>query len=132
MRELKFRQKVIINGDFARWHYWGFINGVFIGPAHQELSSISYGESYQYTGLKTMNNKQGEEVFEHDFVLLDDPIDGIQNNMVFEIRFNAMVMAWELYNYDSGRTYNCPKSFPTIGKIIGNRFENPEFMNGQE
>ena len=65
MREIKFRQPIIVDGKFSRFHYWGFIDGQFRGVAvgNGGLDKAKE-ESEQYTGyLDGCNN----EIFDGDF-----------------------------------------------------------------
>ena len=63
MREIKFREPLYMNKKFTRWHYWGFMNDAFIGPAHIR------GKHYQFTGLL---DKSGVEIYEGDVGKIDD------------------------------------------------------------
>lgn len=70
--EIKFRQEN--NGQRPKgWHYWGFIDGVFISP----FTSIAGGKSYQFTGFKTF---KGIEIYEGDILSGDYPDEVYWNN----------------------------------------------------
>lgn len=61
MREIKFRQR--INGKF---HYWGLIEGSFVGPSADDKGENPVNtEHQQYTGLK---DKSEKEIYEGDLI----------------------------------------------------------------
>ena len=69
MENSKYRQAIFVDGEFMKWHYWGFIregeNLIFVMP-ETNLSSIeeAYNNSYQSTERKG----KGKELYEGDVV----------------------------------------------------------------
>ncbi len=73
-RPIKFRQAIYIYdprakryGKFKFWHYWGFVDGKFIGPLTGTCSiEEALKNSYQYI---RHNDKNGHEIYEKDFII---------------------------------------------------------------
>lgn len=137
-RQIKFRQPIFMNGKFNEWHYWGFIDGSFVGP---EKSWVSGKESYQLTGL---TDKNGNEIWEGDVV--SSPIDDDEDKVFLEVIFqDGMfgVMRPTYSNTENGEDYGeefCSlsdlidinywrKEEPEFQvEVIGNCFENPDLL----
>lgn len=104
-QQIKFRQ-----WDGTRFHYWGFIDGVFIGP--KDLVR----PSEQYTGV---NDRKGVEVYKGDIMYSKqwDPCNQ-------EVTFNRGGFC--LKNDESG--YYPDIKYVEQMEIIGNTHENPEYL----
>lgn len=122
-REIKFRQ--ILDGIF---HYWGFINGRFIGPADS-----SSGENpattihQQITGVKDKNEK---DIYFGDIVNLID-FESAEG----EEKINGAIVTETI----TGGTGILDQNKCAISEfwedenvfsieVIGNIFENPELL----
>lgn len=66
MRHIKFRQAKFKDGAFIGFHYWGFINGAFIGADTGRYNPNSaVNNSKQYTGR---NIATGAELYDGDII----------------------------------------------------------------
>ena len=113
-RDIKYRQRV--DGGF---HYWGYIDGVFIGPiTNQEPNPVND----QFTGLK---DKIGVEWWEGDVckITYDD------DNTWFEIVFQDGAFRKKFPEWDSDTPYNIISSFDLDHYTsVGNIHENPDLL----
>ena len=109
-REIKFRHYLGNNN----WHYWGFIDDKFVGPAIS--SGVSLKEvkenSQQFTGLL---DKSGIEIYEGDIVkwIADDGTEEYphEREIIEEVKFEC-------------GAYQVLSSLPGIKfEIIGNIYE---------
>jgi hypothetical protein len=117
MREIKYRQAIWDEVQrFDYWYYWGFIGGQFIVP---EYNNGDNGEwSCQYTGLKDKNDK---EIYEGDILEYDEL------KKYYEVmRHNGAYLVKGLF--EKGIYY----PLNTLGKVIGNIYENPELLEGEK
>ena len=117
MREVKFRQAIFDNGIFQRFHFWGFIDNGFIGPA-MNIGSIKEAlkNSQQYTGL---TDKNGKEIYEKD--ILKDRYG----------RIGEVMFAYGSYWFFPFEMV-LVSDVNVLSKIIGNSFDNPELLESSK
>lgn len=126
--KIRYRQPIFLKDKFNYWHYWGFIDNMFIGPIHGTLGiTLKKAEktSQQYSNRK---DKKGRRLYAGDLIY----ITGTQtNNSMLEIKqkdgkFNIP----NLTTYESipdcmgGRETTYPDEH-TIEKI-GNIYQTPK------
>jgi hypothetical protein len=122
MREIRFRQAVIIYGEFYRWHYWGLIDGAFVGVNCGNCSPTSAIEnSYQYTGL---HDKNGREIYEGDIVEIHHGYS-IPSGVVY---WNEDIAGFGVKN----DLYHNYVELDTVKEVIGNIYENKELLNASK
>lgn len=138
MKEIKFRQ--FVNGKF---HYWGFINDGFIGPA-SNTGDGGILDSQQFTSLE---DKNGKEVYEGDILDIHDVTIGTEDVVRGEVYWCEDYLEYSVQwlpkqsGADSMRLIkkslktngNVPKSnlgdrrWPFI-EVVGNIYENPNLF----
>ena len=119
MREIKFRQPVFRNDNFNGFHYWGEVeDNIFIAPVKD--STVSVGDSQQYTGLK---DKNGVEIYEG--YILTDRDSGDYYSVEWNDNWPGLII-----RYSDGFWLSLEKS--NSHEIIGNIYENPELLEGEK
>ena len=113
MREIKFRQAIFhpVTGEFLKWHYWGLIDGAFVGIDTGWVSPTKAVENSQ--GFTTLSDKKGKEIYEEDIV----KTTGGHTGVVFDRLGCWFVEMGRELGY-----YNEPV------EIVGNIYENKELL----
>ncbi len=135
MRSIKFRQRIKgRHGVKDYWHYWGYIDGVFIGPKNK----VEWDEriSYQYIGIKDTINKK--EIYEEDIVRVYTWIDEEEPELnefsvhKVEYKFDDDFPGFDLEPFldceCNGISWAiCDEESKGI-EVVGNTCENPELL----
>ena len=124
MREIKFRQRNVKNGQF---HIWGMDGGIWRNPLWQD-NFVHPNESDQYTGLK---DSKGVEIYEGDvlkYSIYDEERTGV---IKYEDKWAQFYLSTKnKYGVGVGLTsthawyYNADDDGTGV-EIIGNIYENP-------
>lgn len=109
MREIKFRQPIFNSkGTFIKYHYWGFIDGVFVnnsGYLNADMQDYILIQE-RYTWLK---DKNWVEIYEGDIVKW--------GNAVWVVEWITSI-AW----------FNIQNETHEYSEVIWNIYENPNLL----
>jgi uncharacterized phage protein (TIGR01671 family) len=121
MRDIKFR---VWNADAKRFHYWGFIEGGFVGISTGKGMTLddAHRLSEQFTGLK--DKAHDKEIYEGDIVKH-------QNGFLYVVEW-AVINAWwclvQIRAKDTPYTGGISGQDIWRCEVIGNIHENPALM----
>lgn len=117
MREIKFR-----SWDGTRMYYWGFLEeGKFDGPPSSHKGNPFTMEQMQFTGLL---DKNGKEIYEGDILKTNAPL---YDEGVCEVKWSDVEVGWMIAM--PGLVFLRAGAAKSL-EVIGNRFENPELLEG--
>lgn len=138
-REIKFRGRCVITGNWAYGYY-------YISKGHSIIRDEKDNECIvlpktvgEYTGLKDNNDK---DIYEGDIVSILDKTSR-QNPYVGEVKWNELVTGFEAYTkelhhalflHGPNATDNLIKELkqfmrnPRTIEVVGNIYENPELL----
>lgn len=121
MREIKFRGKRVVNGE---WVYGDLHHGMITGNPYIRGYEVFPETVGQYTGLK---DRDGFHIYEGDVLQnVDNPLVG---ELTFKVVWNEYYGAWFWWSKEGefGTDYFY-QSIASDSEIIGNIHDNPELM----
>ena len=131
IRELKFRQAIFhpVTELFVEWHYWGLIDGEFVGINTGWYSPIQAMEnSQQYIGLTSTKDKDiyaGDilgGIYGGGYIWYCDKCKSMQLFTILEGCWACMgELCWAEIVKDNGKI-----------EVIGTVWENPELLEVKE
>lgn len=139
MREIKFRGKSLISGEYIYGYYYNMDDNRKGNRRHiivcqskeaglQTIHEPVYAETVgQYTDLK---DKNGTEIYEGDILLWKCSKSGSDKVGLYVARIIWGDGRYDLTVYDNGQRWATNKSFWNNNdrEVIGNIYENPELL----
>ena len=116
MRKIKFRQPLFLKEKFLGFHYWGFINDVFIGVIGELKEARE--TSQQFTGL---HDRSGKEIYEGDI----GHYGSLTPLRIIKFSNGSLGPNGMSFDENEGEHSNYIKDF----EVIGNIYENPELLD---
>lgn len=118
MREFKFRQ--LVNG---RWHYFGFIDGTFIGPISPDIESNPVD---QFIGICDKNKN---EIYGNDILKRENFVMWSRKNGEITETLTAVV-EWGGYGYYPKRIGKSSTYIMDMTSycVVGNVYEHPHLL----
>ena len=129
-RELKFRQPIFDKDiNFKSFHYWGFNDEGFEGPASYLSNSMKgmANTQEQFTGL---TDKKGKEIYEGDIIQIPDDYDdyGFMAGEKREIYFLDACFRLKPIGIQNGRGHTIDYDMDKC-EVIGNIHEDKSLLN---
>ncbi len=112
MRQIKFRE-FLPDGRPSQFHYWGLVDGNFIGPSNFK------NKQDQFTGLL---DKNGKEIYYQDFVESDS---GDIMLVVWIDRLASFALRKKGWAFD--HYFGEAVEYSQV-KVVGNLHQNPELL----
>lgn len=123
MRQIKFRQSIKhpVTGQHWKWHYWGLIDGAFVGIDTGTCSPKEAIErSQMLIGLPDKNDK---EIYEGDILLTDEA--SWKAPVVYQHACFMLVVEKPI---KQGGGFSAEPNWDKC-EVIGNIYENKELLS---
>ena len=134
MREIKFRGKRTDNGE---WVYGNLVRGCDEKYAYiVEFGNKEVCRNYvdvnpetvgQYTGLK---DKNGTKIFEGDIIYAVSNFDAANMVVVYDPAEFRLVLCEDYKTYKPGLGFKCLCYESFYLQVVGNIYDNPELLGG--
>ena len=129
-REILFRGKRVDSSEWFEGSYWLSRSAVrettYITDGYGNLFCVIPETVGQYTGL---NDKNNVKIFEGDIVTVENP--NISDDEYGIVKFDndgaMFIVEFDTFTVDFGNNIDSNQC-----KIIGNIFDNPELLKGEE
>ena len=127
MNELLFRQAIFhpVTKGFLRWHYWGLIDGAFVGVDTGWISPTKAVENSQrFTGLTDKNKIR---IYEGDRLKTD-------KNVICRVQWCLKLAKWEAVYINRWASYMGKFMYKNLcwaserSEVIGNIYENGDLI----
>ncbi len=118
----QFRQAIIYNGKFNRWHEWGYLNDVWVAPLFVSTEEIDKS-SFQSIGIEIEVDGKKRMIYEGDIFSRTGGVGYyivIFRDGAFQLHINHTAFYPSIMNIIYQRM-----------KYIGNIIENPELIEGE-
>lgn len=134
MRDIEFRGKRTDNGEWVygyvcRYGWTGKENTYIVPDYASALYSLEVDPDTvgQYTGLK---DKNGTKIFEGDIIYAVSNFDAANMVVVYDPAEFRLVPCEDYKTYKPGRGFKCLCYESFYMEVVGNIYDNPELLGG--